>query len=111
VTPAIFAESKLRDELLLLHDVHEKLKSRNNSIRAEFISIQIKAIAGRIDLILSQIDVVETAAIHLRLENLDYDLIAKLQKDRRVCPVTTPQTSASIKISLGTIRKLAEMTL
>lgn len=64
-------------------------------------------IAGRIDSLLEQIEILETSNIELRFGELDYALIAKLQKDHRVDQRQTPQTGASIKIVLGTVNYLA----
>ena len=52
------------------------------------------------------LEVDDEVQVELRFGNLNYDLIAKLQEDPLVDPKLTPQTRASIRIVLGTIRAI-----
>lgn len=79
----------------------------NNAIKALSKPDKLSSWAG-ISEIRSEVDrleVISDLEIHFVFDELDYDLVWALQADVDVDQSLTPQTKASIRISLGYARK------
>jgi hypothetical protein len=102
----MFTNSRERKELLILFDTHRELTRRNSDLKCPFIKEVVNALRERMCFLLDVAQVIETTQIQLRFGELDYDLIARLQKDPLVDRALTTQSRASIAISLGTLSQL-----
>jgi len=60
----------------------------------------------QLDDIVKNIEVDEDTFVEIRFKGTDYDMIFALQKDELISKEHTPQTKASIRIVLGTIKDL-----
>lgn len=105
----MFANTVERKELLIVFQTYKELERRNSDPKFDFIKILNDHIRSRIQILLASVEVIETTEIQLRFGELDYDLIERLRVDPLVDRACTPQTRASIKISLGTISQLRRL--
>lgn len=76
-------------------------------MKSDYIKAQAQQLSTRIDAILRDIEVLPDSTISLRFHELDYDLIARLQRDHRVDRSRTPHSRSSIKVVLGTLGYLS----
>jgi hypothetical protein len=70
--------------------------------------LKISQILKDFPTMISESEFKEDTFIEIRFERPILDLIFKMQKDPLVLQVHTPQTQASIRIVLGTLRELAQ---
>jgi hypothetical protein len=70
--------------------------------------LKISQILKDFPTMISESEFKEDTFIEIRFEKPILDLIFKMQKDPLVSQVHTPQTRASIRIVLGTLRELAQ---
>lgn len=105
----MFANTAERKELLIVFQTYKDLERRNSDPRFDYIKALNEHLRSRVELLLASVEVIETTEIQLRFAELNYDLIERLRADPLVDGACTPQTRASIKISLGTISKLRRL--
>ena len=67
---------------------------------------KLLALSEKLDQLLSQLKYDEKCQVELRFNDLNYDLVWKLQTDDLIDRNLTPQTKASIRIVLGTLTQL-----
>jgi len=103
---SMFTNSYERKELLILFDTYKDLQRRNSDLKLSYVKEIAVQLQDRIRILLDTAEIVETSQINLIFGELDYDLISKLQVDPLVDRTLTPQTAASIKISLGSLQRL-----
>lgn len=103
---SMFANSSDRKELLILFDIYKELLRRNADLKSSYIKDTTHRLHARIGQLLGAAEIVESSQINLIFGDLDYELISKLQTDQLVDRALTPQTSASIKICLGSLQQL-----
>ncbi len=104
--PSAFVNSQERKEALILFDVYQELNRRNRDLKNNFLKNLADQCRQRLDLLLANIDIVESTQLQLRFGQLDYDLIRELQSDPLIDQTLTPKSGASIKIVLGTLASL-----
>ncbi len=95
--PGLFHDTPAKSSALAL------LNTAGDSSGAE----QKKELEGRIEALLPHMQVDGTCRVEIRFNDLDYDLIWKLQADELVDQQLTQRSRASIRIVLGTISDLA----
>jgi hypothetical protein len=111
--PAMISDSEFRDKGIELIETIQGLEvelknvARGNTKAAE-IQKKIENASHLLDANLKKIEFKEDTFIEIRFERPILDLIFKMQKDPLVSQVHTPQTRASIRIVLGTLRELAQ---
>lgn len=103
---SMFTNSMDRKELLILFDTYKEVQRRNADLKSAYLKGLISQLHDRIQDLLRTAEIIESSQIQLRFGELDYELIAKLQVDPLVDRILTPQTGASIKISLGSLQQL-----
>ena len=106
--PRMITDSKQKDKgLQLLQKINdieaENKKSSGNPKSTEKLRQQL-------DEIVKNLEVNEDTLIEIRFKGIDYNMITELQKDELVSQEYTPQTKASIRIVLGTIKNLQRQT-
>jgi hypothetical protein len=110
--PAMVSESEFKDKGIILLETIQGLEvelknvARGNT-KAE-IQKKIEKASHLLNANLQKIEFKEDTFIEIRFKRPVLDLIFKMQKDPLVSQVHTPQTHASIRIVLGTLRELAQ---
>ena len=102
--PQMITDGKQKDKgLQLLQRINvieaENKKNSGNPKSTEKLRQQL-------DEIVNNLEVDEDTFVEIRFKGTDYDMISELQKDELVSQEHTPQTKASIRIVLGTIKNL-----
>lgn len=82
----------------------KKLNMRGDSTDA--LSGKIKNIVAELNQFADKLNIIESTFIELRFEKPKLDEIFRLQKDFLISQKHTPQTTASVRIVLGTIGEL-----
>ncbi len=72
--------------------------------KATGLATEKEQLSRRLAQLLGQLTYAGHGQVEIRFTDLDYDLIARLQSDELVDRLLTPQTRASIRIVLGTLR-------
>ena len=104
--PSSFVDSLERKEALILFDTFKDLNRRNRDLKNPVIKNLSEQCRNRLSVLLMTMEIMESTQLQLRFGELDYDLIALLQKDPLVDQSLTPQSRGSIKIVLGTLSSL-----
>ncbi|MEI7636801.1 MAG: hypothetical protein WCJ37_05805 [Syntrophus sp. (in: bacteria)] len=112
--PTMISESEFKDKGIELLETFQKLEAElknasKGNMKAE-IEKNLKKTSNLLAPILEKIEVKEDTFIEVRFSRPILDLIFKMQKDPLVSQVHTPQTQASIRIVLGTLRELAQQS-
>jgi hypothetical protein len=102
--PRMIIDCKQKDKgLQLLQKINdievENKKSGSKSKSTEQLRQQL-------DEIVKSLEVHEATFVEIRFKGIDYNMLTELQKDELVSQEHTPQTKASIRIVLGTIKDL-----
>jgi len=102
--PRMIIDCKQKDKgLQLLQKINdievENKKSGSKSKSTEQLRQQL-------DEIVKSLEVHEDTFVEIRFKGIDYNMIVELQKDELVSQEHTPQTKASIRFVLGTIKDL-----
>ncbi len=106
--PQMIIDGKQKEKgLQLLYKINgieaENKKSSGNAKSTEKLRQQL-------DEFVKNLEINEDTFVEIRFKGIDYDVISKLQKDELVSQEYTPQTKASIRIVLGTIKNLQRQT-
>lgn len=104
--PSAFVDSLERKEALILFDIYQELNRRNRDLKNTFLRTLTDQCRQRLDIVLANIEIIDSTQLQLRFGQLDYDLIGRLQMDPSVDQVLTPKSRASIKVVLGTLASL-----
>jgi hypothetical protein len=110
--PAMISESEFKDKGIKLFEAIQGLKVNLKEVyranmRAE-IQKKIEKTTQLLKADLQKVEFQEDTFIEIRFKTPLLDLISKMQKDPLVSQVYTPQSRASIRIVLGTLRELAQ---
>jgi len=103
IFPRMIADCKQKDKGLQLlqkiNDIEAENKKSSKSKSTEQLRQQL-------DEIVKNLEVHEDTLIEIRFKGIDYNMLTELQKDELVSQEHTPQTKASIRFVLGTIKDL-----
>ncbi len=102
--PLMISDYKQKDKgLQLLNKINlieaENKKSSGNPKSTEKLRQQLNEIV-------KCLDVIEDTFIEIRFKEINYNIVCELQKDELVSQEYTPQTKASVRIVLGTIKNI-----
>lgn len=100
----------------MVHDSIYKKKALNviNEIKYKkkgSDDLEIEQLQGNLKFYSEQLEVTDDTFIELRFKRLEYDLIYSLQSDPLVSQKYTPQTKASIRIVLGTLKEFNDSNI
>lgn len=102
--PQMIADCKQKEKgLQLLQKINdieaENKRNSSNSKSTEKLRVQLEETV-------KNIEINEDNFVEIRFKETDLDLIFELQKDELISQEHTPQTKASIRIALGTLKDL-----
>ena len=102
--PKMIADCKQKDKGLQLLQKINDIEAENKKSSANAKSIE--KLRQQLDEIANNLEVHEDTFVEIRFKGIDYNMLTELQKDELVSQEHTPQTKASIRIVLGTIKDL-----
>ena len=102
--PKMIADCKQKDKGLQILQKINDIEAENKKSSANAKSIE--KLRQQLDEIANNLEVHEDTFVEIRFKGIDYNMLTELQKDELVSQEHTPQTKASIRIVLGTIKDL-----
>jgi hypothetical protein len=110
--PTMISESEYKDKvsklLETMKDLETQLKYSTPRKTKKEIQEKIKKASLNLNTNLNKMEFKEDTFIEIRFERPIMDIIFKLKKDPLVSQVHTPQSQASIRIVLGTLKELLQ---
>lgn len=106
--PRMIIDCKQKDKGLQLLQKINDIEAENKKSGSK--SKSTEQLRQQLDEIVKCLDVNEDTFVEIRFKGIDYNMLAELQKDELVSQEHTPQTKASIRIVLGTIKNLQRQT-
>ena len=109
--PSMISESELKDKgidlLETIQGLEAELKNASKGNMKAEIEKNLKKTSNFLPPFIEKIEFREDTFIEIRFSRPILELIFKMQKDPLVSQAHTPQTQASIRIVIGTLRELA----
>ena len=102
--PLMISDCKQKDKGLQFLQKINDIEAENKKSSANAKSIE--KLRQQLDEIANNLEVHEDTFVEIRFKGIDYNMLTELQKDELVSQEHTPQTKASIRIVLGTIKDL-----
>lgn len=101
-----FVRSEQFNECRLLLRTLRCLEAGNQNLRSDYVKKVAQALQLKIDSLLAELVLDNRSCIELRFKELDFELVAMLQRDPLVDTQLTPRSKASIRIVLDSLEGL-----
>jgi len=102
--PLMISDCKQKDKGLQLLNKINLIEAENK--KSSGTPKSTEKLRQQLNEIVKCLDVIEDTFIEIRFKEIDYNIVCELQKDELVSQENTPQTKASVRIVLGTIKNI-----
>lgn len=102
--PLMIVDCKQKDKGLQILQKINDIEAENKKSSGN--SKSIEKLRQQLDENVINLEVHEDTFVEIRFKGIDYNMLSELQKDELISQEYTPQTKASIRIVLGTIKNL-----